>query len=606
MRKSALPIILFISSFWGYQSILAQVDTTSLFTATPTEKLFGIRQNHNKTDSLLDNIQNYGQNSIMGNVGLPSYPLLADFSQNMSFFKWMNTNNTLSTLSKNDPIFLYPGKIYTKVSGVMGQKQEQWFKIIHAQTIGKRLQLGLQFNRYSCFGFYNNQKALTDNLAISTNYQSKDSRWQFASYFIFNKCKNQLNGGITSDTAIQNANLPDKLLVPVNLNTAKQYIRSLSADFSIFYHLNNDTLKKETGSFLAWEGNFSSNYWVYADTYQDSSYYKHTYIFPAASYDSANSKTISNSLLYRYISPSTNSSKRFSFYAGYKNETSHYIQDVVDTVAINQIAQAGFLLDKNGKKILFNGEYVVAGYNQFNYQLSTVMQTRDDKSIFFRARLDADRQMPTMMSSYFLTNHFMWNHRFNDILTQSAKAEIASFKYHFNAGIFARAQQNTLYFDSSANPTQYAGNTLLLRYFISKDLKLGRIHFNNTINYQSTTNPEIIRLPTWMTFHQLYYEGHHFKNNLWLQCGFQARYISGFLANAFMPASDQFYLQNKQEYGNYIFIDFFINARIDNFSFFIKADHVNQGLTGYNYILCPGYPYPDRSFKFGIVWQFYN
>jgi hypothetical protein len=144
------------------------------------------------------------------------------------------------------------------------------------------------------------------------------------------------------------------------------------------------------------------------------------------------------------------------------------------------------------------------------------------------------------------------------------------------------------------------------RLFVQKDLKLGHIHFNNTINYQTTQNTDIIRLPQYYTFHQLYYEGKLFKKALWLQFGVQARYVSAFKANAFMPATDQFYLQDQKEYGNYVFVDVFLNAQIDRFRFFLLASHINQGLSGANYMLCPTYAMPDRSLKAGLCWMFFD
>jgi len=65
-------------------------------------------------------------------------------------------------------------------------------------------------------------------------------------------------------------------------------------------------------------------------------------------------------------------------------------------------------------------------------------------------------------------------------------------------------------------------------------------------------------------------------------------------------------LQNEKSYGNYVFIDFFISAQIKPVKFFIMAQHLNQGFMGNNYILSPGYPMPDRSFKVGLSWMLFN
>jgi hypothetical protein len=83
-------------------------------------------------------------------------------------------------------------------------------------------------------------------------------------------------------------------------------------------------------------------------------------------------------------------------------------------------------------------------------------------------------------------------------------------------------------------------------------------------------------------------------------------YTSAYYANAYMPATGQFYIQTEKKYGDYPFIDFFINAQIKTVRIFIKVDHLNSGLMGNYYMLTPHYPMSDRAFKFGISWRFFD
>ncbi|HCT71855.1 MAG TPA: hypothetical protein DF409_13585 [Bacteroidales bacterium] len=34
--------------------------------------------------------------------------------------------------------------------------------------------------------------------------------------------------------------------------------------------------------------------------------------------------------------------------------------------------------------------------------------------------------------------------------------------------------------------------------------------------------------------------------------------------------------------------------------------HLNSGLSGYNYIMVPSYPMPDRGLRFGVSWNFFD
>jgi hypothetical protein len=600
-RKHFLPLLLIVS----FIRLSAQKsDSTILFSSTQNEEMFGIRQSSQKTDTILDNIQNYYQNGVLGNIGLPTYSLLAkDNSYSSNFFNWTKLNNSNDLFTDKQPLYFRPsGKVYTKITAVMGQKQEQVFKIQHSQNI-KRVNISLLFNRYSCFGFYLNQKTITDNLLASSNYITKNGRWGYNSYLLFNKLKYQLNGGIQGgDTALEQSLFLDKQLLPVNLTTSKQNVRTSSFFFSTFFRLNKSD-SSNINHFLIYEGNYQSNYWIYSGA--DTGYYKHYYFYSstgAALTDSMSVKGLSNSFLYRM----NVAGNKFVFYTGYKSEFNHYLQSNIDTLSLNHIARAGFCLNVKNNFFNTNIQYVASGYNQSNYAADAHYLLTLGKNFYFDAKANANKQMAALSLQRYFSPHFIWNNNFANIITQNATIAFGSTKYKFSIGAFVQQQQNAIYFDTLALPKQYNGNAVNGRFFIQKDLKLWHVHFNNIINYQPENNTDFIRLPNIQTFSQLYYEGKLFKNNLWLQVGVQARYVSAYKANAYMPATNQFYLQDSKTYGDYFFADVFLNAQIDRFRFFLMAQHVNQGLTGGNYILCPDYPMPDRSFKAGLVWMFFD
>ncbi len=597
--------LLLITSFTCLKA--QKPDSTILFSSTKAEEMFGIKQSSQKTDTIIDNTQNYYQNGVLGNIGLPSYSLLAQENNSSSgFFNWTNLNNRNDLFTDKQPLYFRPsGKIYTKITAVMGQKQEQVFKIQHSQNI-KRINISLLFNRYSCFGFYNAQKTLTDNLLFSSNFITKNGRWGYNTYFLFNKLKYQLNGGIDTSRigALTNNLFIDKLLYVTKLTASKQNMRTSSFAFSTFFRLNkNDS--SNASHFLIYEGNYQSNYWLNSDGPADSAQYKHNYYYSStglANTDSASVKMLSNSFLYR-INLSGN---KFVFYTGYKSEFNHYIQRNIDTLSLNHIARAGFCLNVKNNLLNTNIQYVASGYNQNNYLADAHYNLQLGKNFYFDANANASQQMAALSMQRYFSAHFIWNTNLKDVVTQNATVSFGSTKYKFTIGAFAQQQQNLVYFDTLALPQQFKENILITRVFVQKDLKLWHIHFNNTVNYQQTGSTNIIRLPNILAFSQLYYEAKLFKNNLWMQVGVQARYVSSYQANAYMPATNQFYLQDKKDYGDYVFVDVFLNAQIDRFRFFLMAQHINQGLMGGNYILCPNYPMPDRSLKAGLVWMFFD
>lgn len=581
----------------------AQVaDSTLLLMSTVEEEKLSIRNSSKAKDTVIDNQFNYYEMGVLGNTGLPSYSLLVkEQPAHNGFFKWMNLNNDNDLLTTNKPVYFYPqGKIYTKVFAAMGQKQEQVFKILHSQNI-KRVNISLAFNRYSCFGFYLSQKTLTDNFLLSSHGSTKKGRAGYNFYFLHNKLKYQLNGGIdTAKANFENNILVQKQLFPVMLSATRQNIRTAEVNFKTFLRLNGDS--SNVSHFIEYEGNYQSNYWMNFEGLTDTSRYANNYFYSnsGTNKDSVSFRSLQNGLSYKL-----NSSDRFLLYLGYKNELNQYRQFDTDTTSMNHIATGGFKIQMQGFLLGLNGQYALSGFNAGNYFLS--IHNRVDISEFY-VSVDAtiSKLMPSFMSVSYFSPHFIWSDTLSDISTIVGHSKIGSDKYRFTLGIVNSYQSAPVYFDTLAMPTQFRGTTLVNRVYAQKDLKLGPVHFNNIVNYQTTTNTDIIRLPQLYTTNQLYYEGKLFKKALWLQVGFQARYISAFKANAYMPATNQFYLQNQREYGNYVFADLFINAQIERFRFFVLVSHINQGMSGSNYMLSPNYAMPDRSIKAGLTWMFFD
>ena len=179
-------------------------------------------------------------------------------------------------------------------------------------------------------------------------------------------------------------------------------------------------------------------------------------------------------------------------------------------------------------------------------------------------------------------------------------------KYNFALSANYNIYSNVLYFNDSAIAKQYKGKIPVVSAFLKKDFTFYNWHLNNKIIYQSVPDSSVIRLPEFVFEHSLYYENDVFKGAMRLQVGGSIYFVSEYFANAYMPATAQFYLQDKKKYGNYPFIDLFINVKIKTVRIFLKIDHLNNGWMGNNYMLTPNYPMNDRAFKLGVSWRFFD
>jgi hypothetical protein len=66
------------------------------------------------------------------------------------------------------------------------------------------------------------------------------------------------------------------------------------------------------------------------------------------------------------------------------------------------------------------------------------------------------------------------------------------------------------------------------------------------------------------------------------------------------------YLQNDIQNGNFPYFNFFLNFRIQEFTFYLRLENVTQGLFAFDYYAAPFFPLPDFAFRIGATWRFFN
>jgi hypothetical protein len=73
-----------------------------------------------------------------------------------------------------------------------------------------------------------------------------------------------------------------------------------------------------------------------------------------------------------------------------------------------------------------------------------------------------------------------------------------------------------------------------------------------------------------------------------------------------MPATQQFYLQNRFQVENYFLMDFFFNFRIKRLVATTKISNTLLGLVGKGYFASPVYLQQPRAFEVVINWLFFD
>ena len=252
-------------------------------------------------------------------------------------------------------------------------------------------------------------------------------------------------------------------------------------------------------------------------------------------------------------------------------------------------------------------KYATKGYNKNDYYAVAIFKKAiKDSSNIVILKLENKLQAPDFIYVHYTSNNFKWNNNFSKTHEYCIMLNLLINKYNMTLGAAFTSYSNVLFFNDLAMASQYKGSIPVFTSFLKKDFTFSNFHINNKINYQHVPDYSVIRVPEFILEHSLYYENDLFKNAMRLQIGFSLFYNSAYYSNQYMPATGQFYFQDKNKYGNYPFVDFFINARVKTVRIFFKIDHFNYGMIGNNYMLSPHYPMNDRVFKFGVSWRFFD
>ena len=597
-------------------------DTTknseSTLTKFYTLHQFEFADSVNSIDNSLYDFQKYISKNTLGNTGLAFHPLnYSPLPAQTGFRYYRNHYEGYYYLPQN--LNFYNSRTpYTDLFYVIGTKKEQLFRMTFSYNVKKNWNITANLFRIRSDGTYTRQNTNDNFIAVSTNFKSETNRYWLAAGIIYNAVNNSENGGMVNDSVFDGTSGVDETLLNVNLSNARKKVINRDVFVKQIFNLgrrSTDTTNSRwiiPSSRFILTSSFDDNYINYKDEYNDliSGYYSNIYYDTLETFDSTYYSKIENELEWkrtdnlRHRGMQDMLGIRFSV----KHQLIHVRQKEIDSVYNNIIAGASLYntYSKNSFWWNLSGTYAATGYNEGDY--SAVLALRKglaDSLVDVSLSATAKTQSPDFIYNQWRSNNLYWSNNFDNSEQVGAELSFRMKKYdlELNAGI--DNYKNVLYFDNFAIARQYKGSVPVMHARLKKDFSLYNWHLNNTVTYQYVPDSTVIRLPQFTLEHSLYYEN-NIKDILRLQIGASVYFVSNYYANAYMPVTGQFYLQNERKYGNYPFIDVFLNARIKAVRIFIKVDHLNKGWTGANYILTPGNPYAGRTFKFGVSWKFYD
>lgn len=213
---------------------------------------------------------------------------------------------------------------------------------------------------------------------------------------------------------------------------------------------------------------------------------------------------------------------------------------------------------------------------------------------------------PTYLQENYRSKYFWWNNNFGDTrrVFVGGKLHIPFSKTTISAGV--ENIQNHIFFNQDKKITQNGGNVQVVTAKIDQRLRLGVFNWDNEVVYQTSSNQDVVPLPTLSAYSNMYIKALIAKE-LTLQFGVDAHYHTKYFSPGYEPALLQFYNQKEKEVGNYPIATVYANMHLKQTRFFVMFYNVGTKVFKKNeYFSLPNYPVNPFMLKMGLSVDLHN
>jgi len=613
----------------------ATVKFVALNNRWPGEKLVTL------VDTLLTDFQYYlptesasGLSLLNGNAGLAYKSMLFD-PEPMTGFRFASPVYQGYLLGNESIMFYHIRNPYSKVFYSTGKAKEQVFNVTHAQNLSRGITLGLDLRLINSIGLYERQKSDDMGFAANGQFVSDNERYVLLANYHNNKLKWRENGGIAYDSLFADNIESDRKRIPVNLKAADNQIRESGVFIRHYYYFGHnpsrvDTVVKVADSlqetrlpdslhryynpsrtnFFRHTFSYTWNSLLYKDTYPAAGYYRDIFVDSTKTYDSVYFHEILNDISFEGgVGRVRGQGKALLLRAGVEYAFSLYKNDSISKKYIRFTPYAYLAANAFGIAKA-EGRIWVSQGNPFNgdkgISAKLTLPAFDNSSSWgnISASMAVDALQPDYLFQMHYSNHFKWENAFGQQTFFSAKAmyERKNLKGGFNLYNIT----NFVYLNELAIPEKEEGSFSVSQAWGQAAFRFGKFDIEAFGVWQNVSKGDLLHLPEMAGRLSGCFTTPLFKRALRFQAGLSVLYNAAFYADAYMPALRSYYLQNTVKTGDYPYVDAFINIRVKRAKMYLILKHLNSGLSGYDYIMVPGYPMPDRGFRFGISWTFYD
>lgn len=500
------------------------------------------------------------------------------------------------------------------------ERTETRFNVFHSQNASKDFNFQLFYDQSKSTGHYQYQEAKYHDIGMATSYIS--DKFNSHAGIIFNRIKGEENGGLQSGQDLDEYKETETFLV--NLVTANSEIKNNTFWFANEYKLGKyeekedstgnvyDEFRPITGIIHSFE--YSGNRRLYTDTDPDPSFYRHTYRNTEYTGDTAIYNRMTNVFQLKFYESPT---RKYTF------SKRAYVGN--DLITAKMMATDTTLLSKERLHNTFvggaisrdlsefwrwniEGKVYLTGYRSGQTELSAFIFKplrigRDTTSFYLKGELNTI--VPDYFQQLYRSNHYEWNNSFDNMNEMIVRARIQSQRHKLTFGFNYALIGNYIYNNELAVPTKAGSEMLVLGAYLNKDIESKHWLLRANLLWQQTNQENYLHLPQFSGYLSL-----NFKllisKVLHTNFGTDIRYSTAYYADAYNPATGQYYWQNQQKIGNFPIVDLHANLKLKRTRAFFQLMNAATGLLDGNYWVAPDYPLYRRTFRLGIAWSFYD
>ncbi len=591
----------------------------------PLDTAFSLFHRYRITDKYSD------FSAYTGNYGLPLYEINF-FDREWKPDRFLYAYYEPFMFTPYNTLFINTHVPFTELkwsNGGARSKAEQTFRVRHSQNVNRFMNFGLIYDIVFNLGQYDLQRAIDKNFLLHGSY-NRNNYSAYASAGI-NNHDSEENGGILDKEDLSRYSPED---VPVLLNEYNGATSTLKNRYLMLVQRFTPGGKRDTANLgtsavtgpvtFSYIGIYEWNRRRYFDKYPLSSLYDTVMISRTETQDSLSQSLLTNTLRVDFAAGSRERF-RIGAGAGIRSELRSYGQimpgdsltrpDTVKT-SMNSLVLTGKVFNNIGSKFGWSatGDLWFQGYRAGDFIVEGRIYKDFATSRKGMITWDATGTLASYTPSYWYftwgSNNFSWQsdnkREFRLMAGSSIIWPERGMSLKFNYAIV----DNFIQMGTGALPVQNDGGLSVAALTVKKDFVFWKLHLDNTVLLQQSTNSEVLSLPL-VTARSAFFFDHIFRfratnGELSFQLGADAMIHTPYYPMNYMPATGRYFSQTESKTGNYPFVNVFMNFKVKRTRIFIMADHVNSGLMGNEYFLIPGYPLNIRMIRYGFAWTFYD